>query len=60
MGKTKPFGVMLGLLGNLMIVLSLNKLIQNGSCGDVGYAACPDALTPYFILLPAGIMLSVA
>jgi hypothetical protein len=54
--KVKPFGVMLGLLGCIMIVLSLHKFILNGSCGSYGYAACPDALTPYFIMLPVGII----
>jgi putative oligomerization/nucleic acid binding protein len=60
MGQMKPFGVMLGLLGNVMIALSISKLIQTGSCGGEFAPACPDELTPYFIMLPAGIIISVA
>jgi hypothetical protein len=59
MGQFKPFGVALGLLGNVMIALSIAKLIETGSCGGEFAPACPDALTPYFIMLPAGIIISV-
>ena len=60
MGETKPFGIMLGLLGNVMIALSISKLIETGSCGGEFAPACPSELTPYFIMLPAGIIISVA
>ncbi len=42
MGKIKFFGVALGLLGNIMIGLALNQLIQTDSCGGV---AMPPART---------------
>lgn len=60
MGQTKPFGVLLGLLGNVMIALSIAKLIETGSCGGEFAPPCPDELTPYFIMLPAGIAVSIA
>src|SRR4029079_10496385 len=58
--KIKPFGLALGVLGCIMIALSLHKLILNGSCGGPQYAACPTELTPYFIMLPVGIICCVA
>jgi membrane protein implicated in regulation of membrane protease activity len=58
MGKTKPLGVLLGLAGNVMIAVSLFELIQTGSCGG-DLPPCPSESVPYFLLLPAGIVLSV-
>ncbi len=60
MGQIKPFGVMLGLLGSVMIALSIAKLIETGSCGGEFAAPCPDELTPYVLMLPAGIIVAVA
>ncbi len=57
--KTRPLGVVLGLAGNFLIAWALYHLLQIGSCGDVGQPACPSDAWPYFVGLPAGIMLSV-
>lgn len=60
MGATSWRGLIVGLIGNVLIGVSLYHLIQVGSCGNGYDGACPSSLTPYFIALPAGILTSVA
>ena len=52
-------GLMVGLIGNVLIGVSLYHLIQVGNCGNGYNADCPSSLTPYFIALPVGILTSV-
>jgi hypothetical protein len=59
MGATSWRGVVAGLIGNVLIGVSLYHLIQVGSCGNGYDGACPSSLTPYFIALPVGILTSV-
>ena len=59
MGKLKPFGLLLGLAGNVAIGFALFHLMRTGSCGGYGMPACPDDLTPWVLALPVGIMVSV-
>ncbi|MEA3018251.1 MAG: hypothetical protein QOI38_2973 [Sphingomonadales bacterium] len=60
MGATSWRGLVVGLIGNVLIGVSLFHLIQVGSCGNGYDGACPSSLTPYFIALPVGILTSVA
>jgi hypothetical protein len=57
-GSLRLKGVIVGLIGNVLIGVSLYHLMQVGSCGGFR-APCPDDLTPYFFALPAGILISV-
>lgn len=59
-GRLRASGVIVGLIGNVLIGLSLFHLMQVGSCGGVGAPPCPSDLTPYFFALPAGILISLA
>ncbi|HEX8364702.1 MAG TPA: DUF3592 domain-containing protein [Allosphingosinicella sp.] len=59
-GATSWRGLIVGLIGNLLIGVSLYHLIQVGNCGNGYNADCPSSLTPYFIALPVGILTSVA
>ncbi|HYG29046.1 MAG TPA: DUF3592 domain-containing protein [Allosphingosinicella sp.] len=59
-GATSWRGLIVGLIGNLLIGVSLYHLIQVGNCGGGYNADCPSSLTPYFIALPVGILTSVA
>lgn len=59
MGPISWRGLVVGLIGNLLIGVSLFHLIQVGSCGNGYDGACPSELTPYFIALPVGIITSV-
>src|SRR4051794_37927719 len=56
----KPRGVVVGLIGNVLIGVALFHLIQQGSCGNPGEAACSSEVLPYVLMLPAGIILSIA
>ena len=58
-GKLRPVGMLLGLVGNALIAVALYHLIQTGSCGGQYANPCPASDTPYFLMLPAGIILSV-
>jgi hypothetical protein len=59
MGRLKLRGVLIGLAGNAAIAWSLFHLLQIGSCGGAGVPACPADAWPYFVALPAGILVSV-
>ena len=59
MGKTKPFGVILGLAGNAALAWGLFHLMEIGSCGDIGQPSCPADAWPYFVAVPLGIIVSV-
>ena len=58
-GATTLRGLIIGLIGNVLIGVSLYHLIQVGSCGNGYDGPCPSSLTPYFIALPAGIVISL-
>ena len=58
-GSLKLRGVIVGLIGNVLIGLSLYHLMQVGSCGGSGAPPCPSDLTPWFLALPAGILISL-
>lgn len=58
MAHHKPFGIALGLLGNLAVALALNEMIGTGSCGG-DLPACPDNLMGHIIMLPAGIIITM-
>lgn len=58
-GETKPFGIILGLMGNFAMAWGISKLVANGSCGGE-LPACPDSLNSAFLLVFGGIFVSMA
>jgi hypothetical protein len=58
MANHRPFGIALGLLGNLAIGLALHKMIGTGSCGG-DLPPCPDNMVGHVIMLPAGIVITM-
>lgn len=56
--KRQHAGIAVGLLGNFMFGWGLYHVMGIGSCGGV-HPECPSASWPYFVAMPAGIIVSI-
>jgi hypothetical protein len=59
MNRHRPFGVLLGLAGNVAIGFALYRLLMLGGCGEPGQPPCPEGPGMSVVLLPLGILVSV-
>lgn len=57
-GQTKPTGLIIGLIGNLLVGYAIYSLLSGVGC-VAGALTCNEAMTPAMLLLPIGIIASV-